>query len=430
MCAKSDQNELIHLCLIFAMRPLFRSFRASIVLIVSLSFAFPAFASSELDRARQALGSKDFAKAIEIAVELPANMALDAALINARAYLELGKFADASIAAKSAVDLDPTSFDARFLLATALERSGSPNLAAIQFRRAIDLSRNDFERQISVDAISRIGASKAVQLRGSIGLSPSTNFNKATSNEEVELIFGTGSIVSDKPRGALGLSYSVSAENPSFPEYSLGISGILAEETEDGRTTIAVSKRLPTGAGYVDLGLQGSWSGGEYYQNSVSLLSSNQVAEFADSLTYGVEAISFAGGVSELDLSAAARFTLLEADAVTLTADLRAKRHISESVKLASVSGGLSLSGQFDLSVFDAQISGSLNARKWDGVEALFVRARHDQDALISVLVSPKNFSIYGLKPVLRGSSFRRNSNIATYDIISQDFYFGLQVTF
>ncbi len=412
------------------MRLLDRSFRATIVLIVSLSFAFPAYASSELDQARQALGSRDFAKAIEIAAELPENLALDAALISARAYLELGQFADASIAAKSAVDLGPTSFDARFLFATALERSGSPNLAAIQFRRAIDLSRNDFERQISVDAISRIGASKAIQLRGSIGLSPSTNFNKATSNEEVELIFGTGSIVSDKPRGAVGLSYSVSAASPSFPGYSLGISGILAEEKEDGRTTIAVSKRSPTEAGYLDLGLQSSWSGGEYYQNRVSLFSSNQVAEFADSLTYGVEAISFAGGVSELDLSAAARITLLEADAVTLTADLRAKRHISESVKLASVSGGLSLSGQFDLDVFDAQIAGSLNVRKWDSVEAFFVQARRDQDALISVLVSPKKFSILGLKPVLRGSNFRRSSNIATYDIESQDFYFGFEAKF
>ena len=227
---------------------------------------------------------------------LPAELALDAALIQARVYIETGDFERAVAAGRAAVKLSQTSSDARFLLALAFERSGENTTSIIQYRRAIDLANNDPQRRLAAAAIRRISATRRMRVSGSVGLAPSTNFNKATSNDEVDLVFGTAEITSADPKGDVGATYSANAEIDGLTGVSFGVSGLLARDRSQNQISGSVSYTTSLESGHaLSATALSQWVGGAHYRDRLDLSSQSQL-NGSRTLTFGLEAISYANG--------------------------------------------------------------------------------------------------------------------------------------
>jgi len=94
--------------------------RVCIGIFLFLTSTLGAFA--DLADAHRALLTGQYAQAITYAREINDRHPVDAALITARALIELGKPAEAEQYAAFAVQISPTSFSARLLLATAQQR--------------------------------------------------------------------------------------------------------------------------------------------------------------------------------------------------------------------------------------------------------------------------------------------------------------------
>lgn len=390
----------------------------------------PALAQSELETARAFLEAGKYQEAIEIAELLPAELGLDATLIRTRAFLELGDFQSAKLNGRQAVSIAPTSFDARFLFALALERSGENTAAVVQYRRAIDFSQSDSQRRFAATAVQRIGSTKAIALTGSVGLAPSTNFNKATANDEVDLVFGTAEITSADPRAGVGLTYSVSASFQKLNGFTVETSGLLGSDTTANQTSGSVSYTKDTDAGSTfSAKLSSLWVGGEHSFSKLSA-SSTIPSGIVEDVTAGLEAVSFSGGGSEVAPWISISEEIFRADNVIVSGEMRAKRHISRFEEYASSEGGVSVSAAFELADFDAQVAGSLNFRSWDSPYSLFPNARRDKDHIASIVISPNDMSFWGLKPVARLTFIDRQSNISIYEIQSQDFYVGYEAQF
>ena len=402
------------------------------VLFVAIALSQPGVAAGQslLDDTRALLSAGQFNDAIANASELSETHPLDAALVLARANLELGFYEQAEIAAKRAVDLAPFGFDARFLLATALARQGRTSSARLQFRRAIDLATNEGQETLARNAIRNIAAERPVQFSGLFGLVPSTNFNKATRNDEVDLVFGTAEITSADPRGDIGVTYALGAEFSKLPGFALNLSGLYAENADERQATIGmtydkdISDDQSISARY-----QSRWLGQDFYQNRLYLATTRRT-ELVDKISGGIELVSYASGERETDVFASATREIFRDQSFALNGELRVKRHSSDSANIASWAAGVSLWAMFETDRFDTQLAFSFNVRDWDTAAALFPSARYDQDRLISVVVSPKKTSFLGLKPALRASFLNRDSNISIYEIQSQDYYFGYETRF
>lgn len=407
------------------------SFFARVLIVaIALSQSGVAAGQSLLDDTRALLSAGQFNDAIANASELSKTHPLDAALVLARANLELGFYEQAEIAAKRAVELAPLGFDARFLLATTLARQGRTSSARLQFRRAIDLARNEGQETLARNAIRNMAAERPVQFSGLFGLVPSTNFNKATKNDEVDLVFGTAEITSADPRGDIGLTYALGAEFSKLPGFALNLSGLYAENEDERQATIGMTydKDISDDQS-ISTRYQSRWLGQELYQNRLYLATTRRT-EMVDKISGGIELVSYASGERETDVFASATHEIFRDQTFALNGELRVKRHSSDSANIASWAAGVSLWAMFETDRFDAQLAFSFNVRDWDTAAALFPSARYDQDRLISVVVSPKKTSFLGLKPALRASFLNRDSNISIYEIQSQDFYFGYETRF
>lgn len=399
-------------------------------LAIVLLFLKPAFADSNLDVARRHLELGEYADAIQLAAKLPMEYALDAALIKTRAHIGLGNYQAAKASGKIAVKISSRSYDARFLYALALERSGEAGHAVVQYRRAIDFASSAGQIRNAAASIRRIESKKSVSFSGSLGLAPSTNFDKVTSNDEVDLVFGTAQITSADPTGDVAVTYSAIVAIRQVPDLTFGTSGLLARDSSSNQLTGAIDYKTTNRDGStVSAGFQTRWVSGQLFQNRVTL-SSGFPTKFADQVNVGIDAISYAGGGSEVSPAISISKKLLQSDEVRVTGSVRAKRHGSTDPEYAAISGGISISAHFEVGKFDTQIAGSLNLRNWDSAYSLFPEPRQDQDQILSLVVSPNNASLLGLRPTARASFLKRQSNIAIYEIQSQDFYFGYEANF
>ena len=412
---------------------MFENFRHIIFLIFlapSLFWSSPVYSQSDLDLARSHLEAGELEKAIQLAGVLPANLALDAALIQVRAHIELGNYKLAKQFGQTAISISPKSFDARFLYALALERSGEQGLALVHFRRAIDFASNDSQRRFAANGVSRIGAAKSLNLSGSLGLAPSTNFNKATSNKEVDLVLGSAEITSADPIGDVGLTYSAEATISKFPSLAFALSGMAASSSTAQQFIGSLSYRTRTPSGSnVAAVYQSRWVGGDHHQNRLELTSTIP-SRFVDSLSLGLDLVSFSDGSRVTAPRLSLSNELFRSDNLLINGEFRAKSYNSTKFEYAGNEVGLSLTSFFEIGKFDTQLAGSLNVRNWDAAYSLFPDARRDQDKIVSFVVAPKELSFWGLRPIARASFIDRASNIAIYDIQSQDFYFGYEARF
>ena len=109
--------------------------RASFSILLIMSAPFAAFAN--LIDAQRALLNGQFSEALEFANDIADTHPVDAALISARALIELGNPKEAERYAAFAVRFASKSFSARLLMATAQRHQGEDFYAELNFRRVI-----------------------------------------------------------------------------------------------------------------------------------------------------------------------------------------------------------------------------------------------------------------------------------------------------
>ena len=390
-------------------------------------------AQDALLHARELMEKGAYNDALEATAQLAATHPLDAHLIRARIFLETGRFASAETAARAAVDVAGNSFDARFLLALSLERREKYSQAVAQFRLTFDLASSDLERTLVSEAIHRITTKRDWVVSASFGLLPSTNANKVTANDQVDTIFGS-STIEDDPYSGVGVSYSASVRQTSKSPLAVVVSGQMFSDPGLWQTSINLtySTRLADGSD-ADVSLLRNWSGGEHQRDQISFEISRKVeigSQLDASLSSRLSHMAYVAGDKVTGISSALSVPLFSETGYEFSGQFRVDRQASVSTEYASVGAGMSLIAVIDRPVLDVELAASLNARDWDGAYGLFPLARSDLDVLLSARISPNEFSVFGLQPILRASFLNRSSNIAMYDLESFDVYTGLQAAF
>ena len=137
------------------MKALIKRASLCILLMVSATSAF-----ADLIDAQRALLNGQFSKALEFAHDIADAHPVDAALISARALIELGNPKEAERYAAFAVCVAPKSFSARLLLATAQRHQGKDFYAELNFRRALDIADTPTDRRIARDALRYVRDTK------------------------------------------------------------------------------------------------------------------------------------------------------------------------------------------------------------------------------------------------------------------------------
>ena len=110
--------------------------------------------------AQRALSNGQFSEALEFAPDIADTHPVDAALISARALIELGNSKEAEGYAAFAVRVAPKSFRARLLLATAQRHQEKDFYAELNFCRALDIAVTPTDRRIARDALRYVRDTK------------------------------------------------------------------------------------------------------------------------------------------------------------------------------------------------------------------------------------------------------------------------------
>lgn len=156
------------------MKALIKRASLSILMIVFAPFA----AIADLIDAQRALLNGQFSEALEFAHEIADTHPVDAALISARALIELGNPKQAERYAAFAVRVAPKSFSARLLLATAQRHQGKDFYAELNFRRALDIADTPTDRRIARDALRYVRDAKDWNYTLFLGVAPSSNIHR------------------------------------------------------------------------------------------------------------------------------------------------------------------------------------------------------------------------------------------------------------
>ena len=155
------------------MKALIKRASLCILLMVSATSAF-----ADLIDAQRALLNGQFSKALEFAHDIADAHPVDAALISARALIELGNPKEAERYAAFAVRVAPKSFSARLLLATAQRHQGKDFYAELNFRRALDIADTPTDRRIARDALRYVRDTKDWNYTLFLGVAPTSNIHR------------------------------------------------------------------------------------------------------------------------------------------------------------------------------------------------------------------------------------------------------------
>lgn len=122
--------------------------------------------------------SQQYDLALSEAAKIAKSHPIDAALISARASIELGNPAQGEKYAEFAVKAAPKSFSARLLLATAQRHQGKNLFAELNFRRALDIAQTPVDRRIARDALRYVRDTKDWNYTAFLGVAPTSNIHR------------------------------------------------------------------------------------------------------------------------------------------------------------------------------------------------------------------------------------------------------------
>lgn len=147
-----------------------------------LGILFLIFSTSitvaDLRDAQIAILSQQYDLALSEAAKIAKSHPIDAALISARASIELGNPAQGVKYAAFAVKAAPKSFSARLLLATAQRHQGKNLFAELNFRRALDIAQTPVDRRIARDALRYVRDVKNWNYTAFLRVAPTSNIHR------------------------------------------------------------------------------------------------------------------------------------------------------------------------------------------------------------------------------------------------------------
>ena len=398
----------------------------------------------DLAAAKGALAGRDFPTAIAQAGRVADTHPYDAAMIQARAHMELGQLDPALAAVGRAKMARPNDSAAYALEGLILLRMGRPGRAMLSLRRALDLAENDQQKSIARALIRQAKSAQKWQVQGGIGIVPSSNLNKATTAETITvLIPGTttpvnAQLVGGQAESGTGLRLFGQATRTMGP-WGLSFGGDITHTDDPSLRQHALQFGLTRTVGASRLGLthQRRFVGGDAFVATTALRFDHQVALPEQS------ALRFTVGLAHQN-----RFDDPLRDGYITTAGVRwikllrptlawdmgvevqntASRSAFEASRAVTVDvgarGALAGTGW----VWDGRLH--LGVGRWDDVAPFEPLARRDRQVGLSFSAQNNNVSFYGLTPTYGISAQRRKSNLGRHDIRSVDLFIGLANAF
>lgn len=414
-------------------------------LMFSLWGVVPAWAN--LADARAALKAGDYAQASVLAQGIVQTHPYDAAMITARSQMELGRYEAALTAARQAQVTRPSDSAARALEGLILLRQGKPGLAMLSLRRALDLAQTPEQKFIARNLIRQAKAARVWQVQGGIGLTPSSNLNKATTAETITvLIPGTDITAETEFSGGQAISGTgVRLFGQASRRWgargqgglSFGISALHTDDTALRQQSAQMGLDWQIGMSQVGVRHAHTWAGGDRYATTTTLSFGHNVAlsrtkalrfeaQIADQLRWDDRGKDNTTTGVSMRYTHAPRPNLIWRLGAGI--DVRASNsafvaaqhiHVQAGARTVLGNGAWALDGEV-----------SLGWGQWDGQAPLEPLPRQDVSATLRVNAQNNNISFYGLTPTYGISLHRRTSNLPRHDIKSVDLFLGLANAF
>lgn len=419
---------------------------ASIAIGLSL-LGNPSFAG--LKEAQTALVQKNYTLAIQEARSIRGTHPVDAILIEARSLLELEQPAKAEALIRPLVNASPKFYAARMLLGSALMAQGKKISGEFQYRRALDVAKNDKEAKMARQVLRNVQSRRSFSLNGTFGLVPSTNVGKATTNETVKLTFGESIITSDKAQSGTGVHGSISVARNIFLEngykLSLGVSGYERryknEQFNQNSRSFSINlndmRKSRNTAGMFLRYSRYSFGGDPYSSVIATGISTNycmtrDCKALRTSLQFDKTTLVDASAPESTGLKANITLDLLAKSNFRLSFNSELQRRTSDNVNYDYKGVTTGLRGVYVPQNSPWVITGGVNRslKKWSDIAPLFTTRRFDLAWEYSLSIKNPNLSYFGFTPVLDYSYSDRKSSIEFYDITSHDFFIGVTNAF
>ena len=410
--------------------------------------ALPALASLELKKAQVALSAGKYNEALKLVVPVWKIYPLDAALLTSRAALELQRYALSEETARVAIELDKDNFAAHILLGNALYRQDKITDANLTLRRALDFAKDGRQKRLARGLLRQITDQQKFRFNGTFGLIPSSNVNKVTSEEKLDLIFGAADITSEKPKTGIGVFGGLNAiythPLPGNVKYSFTLNSFIRnyEDTDynsdnRGYTTgvfMPLSKRSSANISY-------SYSrftyGGDPYSDTRTLAYTYQYV-FNNKKNLSVKLSHVRRDIHDkpfqlsYENTYSVSYDVWRSNQAKIAVELRHSRQLSDSSANDNWGKGISILTTYNPQSTAWLIDGALshNYRSWYKRTGLFENAREDFEWIASLGVRNSDLSYYGLTPTLRYTFQDKNSNVQLYSVRSNDLFLGVSNAF
>jgi len=398
----------------------------------------------DLAAAKGALAGRDFPTAIAQAEKSAATHPYDAAMITARAHMELGQLDPALAAVARAKAARPGDSASYALEGLILLRMGRPGRAMLSLRRALDLAQNDQQKNIARALIRQAKSAQTWAVQGGIGIVPSSNLNKATTAETITvLIPGTTAPVQAQLTGGqaaagTGVRLFGQATRPLGP-WGISFGGDITHTDDPAlrQQSLQFGVTRTLGASRWGLTHQRRFVGGDSFVATTTLRFDHQVA------LSGQSALRFNLGLAHQNrfddplrdgyiTTLGARWIKLVRPTLAWDAGVQLQNTASRSAFEASQSLTLDIGARGALTGTGWIWDGRLRAGTghWDNVAPFEPLVRQDRYVGLSLSAQNNNVSFYGLTPTYGLSAQRRKSNLARHDIRSVDLFIGLANAF
>ncbi len=438
--------------------------RAFIVSIlgVLLVLGAPLHAETPVDlRAAQtalAQGQYDQARANALAIQN--QHPVDAALIYAKASLELGLLDDAERAANEAIRLAPALADPRVMKGLIRLRKGQPRRALFHLRRGLDLSRIDLERTRIRQILRNTQAQLRLQFFGGVGLAPSSNVAKVTSETEFDPTSLAGGNLNGAFNPGISAESGVGAQfwfGANYRLYSgpagglnvvarLGQSDYQGSEFDNRQLTTALTWTLPNArqTAQTQIGLQSGRfmheTSDDYRFLGISIdhripLGASTLRTAQQTLAFSYKRLGYRYDVAGLHFDQntyGLGYARQTSPRTRWSVDLTVQDRQAISASIANEQVGLTVGTRraIGTSGWVTDISASLRYARWDGLEFGFAEKRWERDLGLSVGFENPNISYFGFTPSVRFSALERTSNQNIREFDSQDIFIGFQNAF
>lgn len=437
------------------MRFRFRNLLKTVMLCLLIcATSGPAGATNAtLEQAQQALVTGQFTTAQGVARQIETDHPVDAALIFARASLELGQLDAAMEAAHLAQTRAPKLAQARVMVALVHIRKGQPRRAMFALRRALDFAGSNVERAGIESLLRNIQTSLRFRFSGGIGFAPSTNIANVASNRTI-VFEDTGMTATYNPdatvksgvglRSWLGASYVLG--NPVGQ--SLTFSGQVLRNDYDDKSfsnqqrSLGIAWGSPINGGRQKVNVNYQFAelrndGSENHSNtliaSILLPLDGKTAGQSRNLlrlTASRQIGKYPTGVLDFGtnrLGGSYFWQTAPGTAWQIGFNVSDRNSGSNVIANRSISMTAGVRKMFPTSGLRLGLSGRISAARWDNVEFRMSTRRWERDVQTTFRVGRPQMTFYGFSPYAELSYTDRRSNQTIREFNSLDLFIGIQ---